>query len=338
MCLTEDRFILSQIDYNYSDHKQLECFDICYGLDENFLFGCGISIASILINNPEEKLTFHVFTDFFSDDYREKFEMLAKIYKTRISIYIINGDTLKTLPSTRSWSYAIYFRFIIADYFSNRVNKILYLDADIVCKGSIRELIDYSFNPDDIAAVVAEGDNRWWKRRAEHLSTPGLVNGYFNSGFLLIQPPVWAANKISLRAIELLNDQKITKKITHFDQDVLNILLTDKIKFVDKKFNTQYSINYELKDITTNPVQDITVFVHYIGPTKPWHSWANYMVSTIFYKAQDASPWQSTKLFEPTNTVQSRYAAKHFMKQNKFVKAFFCWCKYYFYKAKKIIK
>ena len=135
-----------------------------------------------------------------------------------------------------------------------------------------------------------------------------------------------------------MNDQEITKKITHFDQDVLNILLTGKIKFIDRKFNTQYSINYELKDITVNPVRNSTVLVHYIGPTKPWHSWGDYPVSSFFYQAKDASPWQNTKLFEPQNTVQSRYAAKHFLKQKKFTQAFLCWGKYYAYKAKAIIK
>ncbi|HAT4384283.1 TPA: lipopolysaccharide 1,3-galactosyltransferase, partial [Citrobacter freundii] len=125
MCLNDNRFILSQIDYNYSGYDETECFNVCYGLDKNFLFGCGVSIASILINNPQEKLAFHVFTDYFSTDFREEFEMLAKKYKTRIFIYLINGDTLKILPSTRSWSYAIYFRFIIADYFSDKLDRIL---------------------------------------------------------------------------------------------------------------------------------------------------------------------------------------------------------------------
>lgn len=338
MIVSENKFILSQIDCNYSEHDAASSFNICYGLDKNFLFGSGISIASVLINNPQKKLTFHVFTDYFSDDYREKFERLAKEYNTRIIIYIINGDTLKTLPSTRNWSYAIYFRFIIADYFSGKVNRILYLDADIACKGSIQELIDFNFNANDIAAVVAEGDETWWKRRADHLSTPGIVDGYFNSGFLLIHIPVWSAKKISSNAIDLLNDPKISNIITHFDQDVLNILLAGNIKFIDKKFNTQYSINYELKNISTNPVKDSTVFVHYIGPTKPWHSWGNYPVSIFFYQAKEASPWRYTKLFEPKNAVQSRYAAKHFLKQKKLTQAFTCWGKYYVYKAKALIK
>ncbi|MFP1557745.1 glycosyltransferase [Escherichia coli] len=48
------------------------------------------------------------------------------------------------------------------------------------------------------------------------------------------------------------------------------------------EYNTRYSINYELKDKVDNPVNDDTVFIHYVGPTKPWHEWADYPVSRSF--------------------------------------------------------
>lgn len=67
----------------------------------------------------------------------------------------------------------------------------------------------------------------------------------------------------------MLKDPEVVQRITHLDQDVLNILLVNKARFVDKKFNTQFSLNYELKDSVINPVDAETVFVHYIGPTKP---------------------------------------------------------------------
>ncbi|WP_280174432.1 glycosyltransferase, partial [Escherichia coli] len=58
---------------------------------------------------------------------------LALQYKNRIKIYLINGDRLRSLPSTKNWTHAIYFRFVITDYFISKVAKVLYLDADIIC-------------------------------------------------------------------------------------------------------------------------------------------------------------------------------------------------------------
>lgn len=82
----------------------------------------------------------------------------------------------------------------------------------------------------------------------------------------------------------MLKDPEVVQRITHLDQDVLNILLVNKARFVDKKFNTQFSLNYELKDSVINPVDAETVFVHYIGPTKPWHSWGLILCHNIFYR------------------------------------------------------
>lgn len=71
----------------------------------------------------------------------------------------------------------------------------------------------------------------------------------------------------------MLSDPEIVK-ITHPDQDVLNMLLADKLVYADIKYNTQFSLNYQLKESFKNPVTNDTVFIHYIGPTKPWHDWA----------------------------------------------------------------
>lgn len=331
----EEDVILTKLEFDHcTDKNDANSFHISYGIDKNFLFGCGISIASVLLSNPESKFVFHIFTDYFSDNDREKFDALAAQYNSRVVVYLINCEKLKVLPSTKNWTYATYFRFIIADYFSGKIDKILYLDADIVCKGSVQELIDLSFDESEIAAVVAEGDIEWWKKRSITLDTPNLINGYFNAGFLLINLPAWSKYNISTRAIDMLKDPEAVKKITHLDQDVLNILLAGNDRFVDGKFNTQYSINYELKkDKVFDPIPNSCVFIHYIGPTKPWHIWANYPVSEYFNRAKENSPWQSVSLLSPSTSHQFRYSAKHYFKQGLILKCIYSYINYY---AKKL--
>lgn len=329
----EKEVILSIKDYNYLSDAGISTFNIAYGIDKNFLYGCGISIASILLNNKDKRLSFHVFTDYITEEDNKKFSSLAEQYQSRITVYLVNCDKLKSLPSTKNWTYATYFRFIIADYFTEKADRVLYLDADIACQGSVQELIDLEFKDHEIAAVVAEGDITWWQKRVVSLDSPGLVSGYFNAGFLLINIPCWTANDISRNAIEMLRDPIVASKITHLDQDVLNMLLVDKAKFIDKKFNTQYSINYELKTGVLNPVNENTVFIHYIGPTKPWHDWSDYPVSQGFLRAKRESPWKNDRLLKPTNANQYRYCAKHMLHQKKFVKGLIS---YLFYFQKKI--
>lgn len=327
--LSDKDVILSVHEYNFKSNPSADNFNIAFGIDKHFLFGCGVAISSILLNNKSINFEFHVFTDYFSEEDKARFSALAKQYHSCIKVYLIDCEKLKSLPSTKNWSYATYFRFVIADYFYNKIDKLLYLDADIACKGDIQELVDYEFADHEVAAVVSERDVEWWTNRSVKLTTPALVAGYFNAGFLLININEWHKNDISSKAIEMLRVPEWVEKITHLDQDVLNVLLAGKVRFINGKYNTRFSINYELKDVVENPVNDETVFIHYIGPTKPWHEWASYPISKSFLIAKDASPWHNVDLLKPTNSNQFRYSAKHKFNQKMYVKGILNYLHYY---------
>lgn len=334
MFFHEEQYIKDVITYignKPDDSSQYQ--NIAYGTDKNFLFGCAVSITSFLINNSELKFNFHVFTDSFSESDREKFKALAEQYKTNISIYLVNADSLKSLPENKLWTYAIYFRFIIADYFSGKLERITYIDSDVVCNGSIQELVHLPLNGAVVAAVT-ERDEKWWLQRAEVLGNNLIAKGYFNTGVLVIDLAEWQALDVSMQAMKSLNDGDIRSKLTYYDQDVLNIILAGRVLFLDKKYNTQFSLNYELKKNCKSPVDENTVLIHYIGPTKPWHEWAQYETSALFIKAKKMSPWCDDKLMLPTNTSQNRYGAKHSFHQGLYLKGIRFYIKYFLLKIK----
>ena len=334
MFFHEEQYIKDVITYignKPDDSSQYQ--NIAYGTDKNFLFGCAVSITSFLIHNSELKFNFHVFTDSFSESDREKFKALAEQYKTNISIYLVNADSLKSLPENKLWTYAIYFRFIIADYFSGKLERITYIDSDVVCNGSIQELVHLPLNGAVVAAVT-ERDEKWWLQRAEVLGNDLIAKGYFNTGVLVIDLAEWQALDVSMQAMKSLNDSNIRSKLTYYDQDVLNIILTGRVLFLDKKYNTQFSLNYELKKNCKSPVDENTVLIHYIGPTKPWHEWAQYETSASFIKAKNMSPWCDDKLMLPSNTSQNRYGAKHSFHQGLYLKGIRFYIKYFFLKIK----
>lgn len=61
------------------------------------------------------------------------------------------------------------------------------------------------------------------------------------------------------------------------------MLLADKLVYADIKYNTQFSLNYQLKESFKNPVTNDTVFIHYIGPTKPGMTGPGLSNITSFY-------------------------------------------------------
>lgn len=336
MVFDKDKVVIKQINLSSSEvATSNDSLHISYGIDRNFLYGCGISIASILKNNPSISFSFHVFTDYFDEKLESLFKQLVQQYKTSITIYLVDCEQLKTLPSTKNWSYATYFRFIIADYFSKQLDRIIYMDADIVCQGSLSELLNIQFSSDEIAAVVPERGRDWWKKRANALHTPSIKTGYFNAGFLLINLVNWSKFSISAKSINLLSQKEPKIKLSFLDQDILNILLTGKVIFLDKKYNTQYSLNYELqKSKKENPITNETVLIHYIGSTKPWHEWACYSAAQPFIDAKNASPWKDIPLLQAQSSSHLRYCAKHYFCNKKYSLGITAYISYFLSKMK----
>ena len=327
--------IVLGINPKKNDHK----LDIAYGIDKNFFSGCIVSITSILSFNSNLRFSFHIFTNYIDDLLQSKLNQLVNEYNVNITIYLIDDIYLSNLPTTKNWSIATYFRFIIADYFFSKIDKVLYLDADIFCKGSIRELFFLQFK-NNIAYVVKEKNNIWWKKCSIRLNEKKLEFGYFNAGFLLIDLNKWKEFEVNYKAIQLLSNPLVCSKFTHLDQDVLNLILLDKVKYLDRKYNQQININYELKHKKNNykngsDISNETILIHYIGPTKPWHNWAkNYKCSQYFLNSKFNSPCKTEPFLDACNSKQLRYCAKHKMHQQKIFSSLFFYLKYFARKIK----
>ncbi|EEQ5035772.1 TPA: lipopolysaccharide 1,3-galactosyltransferase, partial [Escherichia coli] len=51
--LNDSDIILFEYNFHYQNIRSKNTLDIAFGIDRNFLFGCGVAIASILLNNRE---------------------------------------------------------------------------------------------------------------------------------------------------------------------------------------------------------------------------------------------------------------------------------------------
>lgn len=132
-----NEFIKERFSY-LADNKKENApeLNVSYGIDKNFLYGAGVSISSVLINNSDINFVFHVFTDYVDDDYLKSFNETAKQFNTSIIVYLIDPKYFADLPTSQFWSYATYFRVLSFEYLSESISTLLYLDADVVCKGS----------------------------------------------------------------------------------------------------------------------------------------------------------------------------------------------------------
>ncbi|EGY28348.1 Lipopolysaccharide biosynthesis protein [Candidatus Regiella insecticola 5.15] len=224
---------------------------------------------------------------------------------------------------------------IIADQLCESKDKILYLDADIFCNGSIEALNNIKLG-DNACAVVKDvlGEIEGVKL-SMRLDIPSIEDYYFNSGFLLLNLAYWRSHNITHQAFALLSSKKYEGKLVFFDQDALNILFLVKIINLSTKYNRIYNLSHERerkrKDCVLPDLNDAAL-IHYTGNTKPWHSWANYTACDVFKKAQAASEWKDHLPIPPQIREELRECAKHYFYQKDYINWIKNRAKYYFRK------
>lgn len=289
-------------------------FHIIYGADEGFLYGTGISIVSVVINNPHLNFHFHIFSDYISEESVELFVELIRRHNIKITFYDLNSDYLKKLNiDSKSWNDSIYFRLIGVDYLLTKVERVLYLDSDIICKNNIIDLVNIDFDGCSLIAVH------------DRLLHPENKN-YFNSGFLYFNSSRMLNKNITKLVISLVKENNFT----HPDQDALNVIFDGDVKIISREYNDFYNIDSSIrKNNELSEISEHTVFIHYVGITKPWHDWYRNTNETDFFeKARVQSGW-SNELLKPASTYkQMSRKYSHLKYRGKFGLAFFYYLKY----------
>lgn len=298
-------------DGNHHEYEQQHYHIVCV-VDRNFIRHAWVTIRSLIEHVNKGRVHFHLIT---SEEVADMaYYLRALIAGTTHSIHVhhLSEKLFANLPSTEYFSKAIYYR-LLAPYLLESETTMLYLDADIVCLNAFTEFYNSRLAYTDIALVVSE---------EEHLAPMLAANiglqdyNYFNSGVLLINIQRWLHENISSKVVAILETQGNT--FQYMDQDALNIVLEDKVKFVEKKYNFIFMLGHQKADYIATPPVD-TVFLHYAGANKPWQKW-NQQVATEFYKnVYINAPWLPYQIDIPKNYKQAKKMYKLMLRKKKYL-------------------
>ena len=159
-----------------------------------------------------------------------------------------------------------YIRLFVPFILSENIDKILYLDCDIICNGDITNLYDTDISNYYVAASVNKppiGSEDFNIDMNINLGLP-KDNKYINAGVLLIN-----VKKIKEDySIEKINNFISDKKeiLIMQDQDIINKLFYKKIKI----FSNIY--NYQINSYSDDKINNKAVLIHYSDSLKPWNS------------------------------------------------------------------
>lgn len=307
--------------YGTRNAEELECIHIVFGVDKNFVYPMGLAMTSILQHN--QNVVFHVFIDDFPppEDEMPLRETIER-YGAVCRLYVVDTTLFQAFPTTSMWSAATYFRFCVT-LFHGCLSRVLYLDGDTFCRGSLQDLFFIDLGGNAIGAVEAVflslEERQMNERRMQSIGLP--IRQYFNAGVLLIDIDRWHDLSVTETAFEALrkNPERWQGAL---DQDLLNMLFQGRVLWLDSKYNTMRSdIRHTERD---------SVIVHYAG-AKPW--WAWYINSRSIYDAEYSqllrtSAWKG-KVIMPRNATECRLMARKCFHDGAYMDGL-CWQMRYF--------
>lgn len=273
------------IEYRYLYNK-LNVVNVAYGIDDNYARCMATSIVSFCINNKNKNFCFYIVASDLSDKTKIKLKVLAKDYNIDIIIYEINKDFFRDMPIIHEISLATYFRILLPNLVLD-VDKLYYIDADIVCLKDADSFF-YINLEDNIIAAVPDG-KKMNDKRNKALNLGQHI--YFNAGVLIIDIKKWNKNRISDKLITVINKYK--KIIKYEDQDALNIVLSKKVRYISKNFNC-----ISLKDIDVREI----VLLHFANHPKPWSRYwflnimNNKFTKQLYSEYEKLTPWKNKQL------------------------------------------
>ncbi len=295
---------------DYQDRRPT--LNLAFAIDQNYLKPCGICLNSVALNNPDLAIDFYIFTTFFDNFGFE--QIVAQFPNIRIHIYQLNSQYFDSLQTNYHFTTAIYYRLSIADILEDKVEQFMYLDSDIVCDGSLAELGNLHLEQHVIAAVEDKFISR------NYIQSLGLPEShrYFNSGVMLINIQNWHDFGVMDQFDKLINQ----RQYKYPDQDVLNIILQDRIYYLDSKYN----------DVTQGTLENAAL-IHFVSSPKPWCIASEPRPKYLQYYA--LSPWKDECLDAPRNAKECKSFAKKLKGQGNYWESLKWQLNYYRHKTLK---
>ncbi|MCQ2735175.1 MAG: glycosyltransferase family 8 protein [Alphaproteobacteria bacterium] len=210
---------------------------IVFASDNNYAQHCAVTMASILLNSDNTSyFHFHILDGGISATNKRKIEYAKKIRMFSIQYYDMKLYDFSKFPLNRPWiSVSTYYRLLMPQILPLDVDKVLYLDCDMVVERDIKEL--WNTDISEYSAAVVEDDCS--KENMKRMKLP-IKNKYFNAGMILF-------NLKEIRKSNFTDDcikyfKKNEQKIILQDQDILNGVLNGKCKYVSQAWNTNFPI------------------------------------------------------------------------------------------------
>ena len=212
--------------------------NVATSLNRRYINYTIVMLTSLCENNPVHVDAYLLHSELTDEDIRYMEKNLVK-YDIRLLPLLVNQEIFHDrFPRTEMWSLEAYYRLFLAELLPESVERILYLDVDIIVNKLLEEFYNVDFETDEIITCVDICGLVGWEKRSDkqrEMFAPMIEKGYqyFNSGVMLLNMDLLRKKyhfDIYLQAMEEWNFEMSAP-----DQDILNYVHWQNIGYVNPR-------------------------------------------------------------------------------------------------------
>ena len=254
--------------------KTTDTIHIAFAINDQFAIHLGAAIASLLTNaKSKNRINIYVLQQNLNHSNRSNITQLERLRtNTHIDLLEVDSSKFALLPLTsKAQTIETYFRLALPNILPE-IDKLIYLDADVVVMGDIKELWNQEMKDNILLAV--EDPKYTSKNRHESLGMK-KNSPYFNGGVLMMDLKKMRAFGLEQKVPNYV--RKKFKILKYQDQDILNALFENYWRALPLSFNAYKHLcfkhgedeffTYTQKDILL--AKNNPYIIHFNGTIKP---------------------------------------------------------------------
>ena len=240
-------------------------------LDENYIYQMKVLMTSIYINNPGEIFNIYLIHSGISSEKLDRLKNDLAKFSYEIFPIRAKDDLFSSARVTDRYPKEMYYRLLAGELLPQNLDRIIYLDPDILVINPLKDLWEMDIS--DYLFAAASHTGKTDMANNVNKIRLGTDTDYYNSGFLLINLKK-AREEIDPEEIFAYVDRNY-KNLLLPDQDILNAMYGDKIMPLKDSIYNYDARNYSSYLLRSKGEEDLewvmenTVVLHFCGRDKP---------------------------------------------------------------------
>lgn len=274
--------------------------NIACNINNDYVRHCAVMLRSLWEFNPRDDLNVYIVHSQLDSKERAKLVGYLNDFIPAVSFLHVDDSTLRGFPESAHVKLPSYYRLFLPDILPGFVDRVMYLDSDLIVNGSLDDFLSISL---DGYLLAAASDRNLDMQRARLGLAPD--SPYFNAGVMVLNLSDWRQLDVGARGLDFA--RKYPEKLPNCDQDVLNHLFEKRCRIVDQRWNAMphlWGLDQQwLKDQgglseEEAEAQAAPVIIHFAGAgfAKPWHVACPHPWRERYRAILATTPWAGTPL------------------------------------------